>query len=47
LNCLTNSSSVFSLICVLSLSSEILSCTYSSLMEWTSTVFVFLFDSFS
>jgi hypothetical protein len=39
LSCLTNSSSVFPLISILSSSSEILSSAYSSLLEWPSTVF--------
>jgi hypothetical protein len=38
---LTNSSSIFCLISVSSSSSEILSSTYSSLLEWSSTVFCF------
>jgi hypothetical protein len=49
LSCLTNSSSVFPLISILSLSSEILSSTWSSLLKWSSTVFFFsgsLFWSF-
>jgi hypothetical protein len=36
LSCLTKSSSVFSLISILSLSSEILSSTYSSMLKWSS-----------
>jgi hypothetical protein len=39
LSCLTNCSSAFSLISILSLSSEILSSNCSSLLEWPSTVF--------
>jgi hypothetical protein len=39
MSCLTNSSSDFSLISILSLSYEILSSTCSSLLEWTPTVF--------
>jgi hypothetical protein len=39
LSCLTKISSVFALISILSLSSEILSSTCSSLLEWLSTVF--------
>jgi hypothetical protein len=46
LSCLINSSSVFPLISSLSLSSEILCSAYSSLLQWPSTVFVFLFHSF-
>jgi hypothetical protein len=38
LSCLTKFSSVFPLICILSLSSEILSSTCSSLLEWPSNV---------
>jgi hypothetical protein len=57
LSCLTMISSVFSLISVLSLSSEILSSTCFNLLDWPSNVFFvllqeflfpgFLFDSFS
>jgi hypothetical protein len=39
LTCLTKSSSDFSLISVLSLCSEILSSTCSSLLDWLSSVF--------
>jgi hypothetical protein len=39
LSCLTSSSSIFSSISILSLISEFLSSTYSSLLEWPSTVF--------
>jgi hypothetical protein len=41
LSCLTNSPSVFPLISILSYSSEILSSTCFSLLEWPSTVFCF------
>jgi hypothetical protein len=39
LSCLTNSSSVFPLISISSSSSEILSCAFSSLLEWLSILF--------
>jgi hypothetical protein len=46
LSCFTNISSAFCLISILSWSSEILSSICSSLLEWPSLCFVFLFDSF-
>jgi hypothetical protein len=47
LSCLTNNSSVFHLIFISSSSSEILLSACSSLLEWLSTVFVFLFHYIS
>jgi hypothetical protein len=38
---LSKNSSVFSLLPILFLSSEILSSTYSSLLEWPSPIFLF------
>jgi hypothetical protein len=46
LSCLSNSSSFFPLISILSLSFEILSSACSSLLEWPSFCFVFLFHYF-
>jgi hypothetical protein len=46
LSCLTNSSSVFPLISILSSSSESLSSAYSSLLEWPSIVFYICFILF-